>query len=61
MPWSKRTRKAVAMVRKFLMRHTKREIKIDKTLNEELWRRGIKKPPREIRVKIEGDTAFLVK
>ena len=31
------------------------EIKIDTELNEELWKRGITKPPRRITVKMEKD------
>lgn len=31
------------------------EIKIDTALNEELWKRGITKPPRRITVKMEKD------
>lgn len=31
------------------------EIKIDTDLNEELWKRGITKPPRRITVRMEKD------
>ncbi len=66
--WAKATRykkanKAIKAVKEFLVRHMKirdrdlNKIKIDKYLNEEIWSRGIKKPPAKIKVKAirEGD------
>ena len=51
-PKTRRARKAVNVVRDFLIRHTKTEnIKIDASLNEALWERGIQKPPRRVKVK----------
>lgn len=53
----KRTNKAVKAVKEFLVRHMKirdrdlNKVRIDKFLNEELWRRGIKNPPTKIKVK----------
>lgn len=56
----KRAEKAVKTIRKFLARHMKlyiteeearKKIKIDKWLNEEIWFKGIRKPPAKIRVK----------
>jgi ribosomal protein L31E len=44
-----------------LNKHTKREIKLDKSVNDELWKRGMKHPPREIRVKISNNIATIVK
>lgn len=52
-PWSKRARKAVRMVREFLERHTKKEVKIAGDVNEAIWSRGMKHPPRKIRVNVE--------
>src|SRR5579872_4399888 len=44
------------MLREFAEKHMKSsEIKIDTELNEELWKRGITKPPRRITVKMEKD------
>jgi len=46
-------------VRAFLALHTKAEtVKIGQHLNEALWARGTKKPPRSVRVRaiIEGKT-----
>ena len=57
----KRTKRAVRMIREFAEHHMKSsEIKIDTELNEELWRRGITKPPRRITVKMEKDEDGLV-
>ena len=56
----KRTPYAVREVKKFIKTHTKaKEVKIGKHLNEELWKRSIKKPPHKIRVKafLDGDVA----
>lgn len=53
----RRAKKAIAVIREFLVRHMKvedrdiRKIKIDKYLNEEVWFRGIKKPMNKIKVK----------
>jgi len=52
----RRTRRAINILREFAEHHMKSsEIKIDTDLNEELWRRGITKPPRRITVKMEKD------
>lgn len=46
-----RAKKAIAIVREFLERHMKSEnIKIGKSINENIWKRGIQKPPRKIRI-----------
>jgi large subunit ribosomal protein L31e len=62
-PRYQRTNKAVKTVKEFLVRHMKirdkdlNKIKIDKYLNEILWKRGIKNPPSKIKIKAikEGD------
>ena len=47
----KRARNASKIVREFLIRHMKSEkIKIGKSINEAIWKRGIYKPPRRLRV-----------
>ncbi len=52
-PRTRRTRTAVKVLRDQIKRHVKKqEVKIDKTLNEVLWSRGIQKPPRKIKVKL---------
>ena len=56
-PRYKRAKKAIRAIREFLVRHMKirdrdlNKIRIDKYLNEEVWFRGIKKPPAKIKVK----------
>ncbi len=51
-PHNDRTRKAVDILKKFIMRHMKvKEVKITQELNEKLWERGMKNPPRRIRVR----------
>ena len=52
-PVTKRATKAVKIVKAYLARHTKAdEIKLDSSINEALWNRGIKKPPRSVKVKV---------
>jgi large subunit ribosomal protein L31e len=47
----KRTPYAVSIVRNYLKKHTKAsDVKLGMHLNEELWKRGTKKPPRKVRV-----------
>jgi len=56
-PRYKRANKAIKSIKEFLVRHMKirdrdlDKIKIDQYLNEEVWFRGIKKPPVKIKVK----------
>lgn len=53
---NKRANKAVNIVNEFLLRHTKAtEIKLDASLNETLWKRGIQKPPRRVTVEVVRD------
>ncbi|MCK4552767.1 60S ribosomal protein L31 [Candidatus Pacearchaeota archaeon] len=62
-PCYKKTPKAIKTIKEFLMKHMKirdrdlSKIKIDKYLNEQMWFRGIKKPPVKIKVKAvkQGD------
>lgn len=49
-----RAKRAVKLLRKFIIRHTKVEkVKIDNEVNMLIWSRGIEKPPRRIRVSVE--------
>ena len=56
-PRYKRANKAVKAIKEFLAKHMKirdrdlNKIKIDTYLNEEIWFRGIRKPPSRIKVK----------
>ncbi len=50
-PRTKRAKIATNIVRTFLIRHMKSEnIKIGNSINKEIWKRGIQKPPRKIRI-----------
>ena len=53
-PCYKRANKAIAEIRRYLVRHSKIDdsrIKLDNKLNELINARGSKKPPRKIQVK----------
>ena len=60
-PRYKKTNKAVKTIKEFLVRHMKirdrdlRKIKIDTSVNEYLWDRGIRNPPHKIKVKVKKD------
>ena len=55
-PRGKRTPRASRMLRAFVKRHMKAEkVEISNDVNEELWARGIRKPPREIKVRLVKD------
>lgn len=60
-PRYKRANKAIKAIKEFLVKHMKirdrdlKKIKIDKYLSEEVWFRGIKKPPAKIKVKAIRD------
>ena len=52
-PRWKRSNRAIALIREYLMKHTKSEyILIGTTINEKVWARGSQKPPSKIRVKV---------
>ena len=55
-PKYKRTKKAITLLKEFLMRHMKPEVedflRIDPELNEYIWNRGIKNPPRKVKIKV---------
>jgi large subunit ribosomal protein L31e len=57
-PRYKKTNKAINEIKRFLVRHLKiydkdyERIKIDPFLNEYLWKRGAKKPPLKIKVRV---------
>lgn len=56
-PRKNRTPKAVRMVKSFIQRHMKPEaLLISNEVNERIWSRGIRKPPRRIRVRAAKDT-----
>ena len=54
-PRNYRARKAMNLIEEFLERHLKsprEKIKIGQSVNEALWSKGMKKPPRRIKVEI---------
>ena len=60
-PRTKRTKKAVNVVRNYLKKHTKvDDVKIDTSLNEFLWEKGIRKPPRRVKVRVVEEDGMLV-
>ena len=55
-PRGKRVPRAVRMLRDFVKRHMKtEEVIISNEVNEKLWARSIKKPPRKLRVRVVKD------
>jgi large subunit ribosomal protein L31e len=56
-PRYKRANKAIKAIKEFLAKHMRvenrdlKKVKIDSYLNEEIWFRGIKKPPARIKIK----------
>lgn len=56
-PRQRRAPRAVRMVQAFVQRHMKPEsLVISEEVNERIWSRGIRKPPRRIRVRAAKDT-----
>ncbi|MHA1396370.1 MAG: 50S ribosomal protein L31e [Candidatus Heimdallarchaeaceae archaeon] len=48
----KRTPRAIRLLKEFILKHTKADVvQITEELNEFMWRRGIQKPPRKVKVK----------
>lgn len=55
-PRKNRTPKAVRMIKSFIQRHMKPEVLlISNEVNERIWSRGTRKPPRRIRVRAAKD------
>ena len=52
-PRTKRVRAAVKVLKRELRKHLKTELKIDESVNLLLWARGMKHPPRRIKVKAQ--------
>ena len=52
----RRAKKAVIVIREFATRHMKaKQVSIDVEVNELIWSRGIRKPPRRITLEMERD------
>ncbi len=55
-PRYRRTKVAVRLIREFATRHMKsEEVKLDEELNRYLWSRGIRNPPRRVKLEMEKD------
>ena len=60
-PRQKRTNKAMSILRKFAMKHGRTdEVKISEDINEFLWIKGKRHPPRKIQIKLIKDKEGLV-
>ncbi|MCW4048974.1 MAG: 50S ribosomal protein L31e [Candidatus Bathyarchaeota archaeon] len=57
----RRAEKAMMVLKKFTERHMKpTEIIIDQSVNKAIWARGIRNPPRKIRVRMTRDSEGVV-
>ncbi len=55
-PNNHRAKRAINMIRQFASKHMKSEsVKIEEEINHLVWERGIRHPPRKIRVKLTKD------
>lgn len=55
-PFTERSKRAVVTIKKFVEKHTRVEkgkVIIGTELNRELWKRGIKKPPKKVKVFVQ--------
>jgi large subunit ribosomal protein L31e len=62
-PKWKRSKKAIKVVRQFLIRHMKPDgdVYISQDVNERVWENGIKNPPRKIRVRVTKSVDGIVR
>ena len=61
-PDNRRSKRAINMIREFARHHMKTEdVKIDEELAHQIWKRGIRHPPRKIRVRMtKTDEGFVL-
>ena len=60
-PPYRRTKVAIRLIREFTTRHMKAtDVKIKEDVNERIWARGIKNPPRRVRLEMTRDEDGLV-
>ena len=61
-PDNRRSKRAINMIREFARHHMKTEdVKIDEELSRQIWKRGIRHPPRKIRVRMtKTDEGFVL-
>ncbi len=55
-PHNQRAKRAINVIREFATKHMKSEnVKIEEEISHLVWERGIRHPPRKIRVKLSKD------
>ena len=60
-PKNQRAKRAINMIREFATKHMKSEnVKIEEEVSHLVWTRGIRHPPRKIRVKITKDDGNVI-
>src|SRR6478609_9586023 len=60
-PNNQRAKRAINMIREFATKHMKSEnVKIEEEVSHLVWTRGIRHPPRKIRVKITKDDGNII-
>lgn len=60
-PPYRRAKKAITVIREFATRHMKAEqVSVDVKVNELIWARGVKHPPRRITLEMERDEDGIV-
>ena len=60
-PPYRRAKVAIRVIREFTTRHMKAtDVKIKEDVNKVIWARGIRKPPRRIRLEMERDEDGIV-
>jgi large subunit ribosomal protein L31e len=61
-PPYRRAKKAIIIIKEFATRHMKaKQVSIDSEVNELIWARGIRHPPRRITLEMERDEDGVVK
>jgi large subunit ribosomal protein L31e len=61
-PPYRRAKKAIIVIKEFATRHMKaKQVSIDSDVNELIWARGIRHPPRRITLEMERDEDGVVK
>jgi len=61
-PAWRRSKRAVSVLREFVMKHTKaKEVKLSRWVNEFFWAHGAKNPPGKVKVKVTKDKDDIVK
>ena len=54
-PKYRRGKRAINSLKTYLKKHLKKEVRIGKYLNSEIWARGNENPPGKVKVRIEED------